>query len=141
LTNLLLEKAPNAAPHVDAICARISESCLDRGQLADAQCMADATSLADARRCAPEWALPWMGVPGCDAYLLDVLCVLDELDSPANQAEEAMYQVYDAWFTVPLQDLPEGTLNEACETAVDALMRDPLGAQCAAGRASRALTD
>lgn len=141
LTNVLLDAAPNAADHVDEIAGRITRACLDRGRLEDAYCMLGARSLAAARHCAPDWALPWMGVPGCDAYLHDVSCLLDRMDSPQPQAHEAMIQVFDAWFTIPMRDLPEGTLNQACETAVDAIMDQPFADECAIGRASRVLTD
>lgn len=134
LANLLAQRVPAAAERVDEISARVVDSCIERGSSAEARCVLDKSALEQVRSCAPEWALPIIGVPTCDAYFHDVLCIVDELAPDQTEVVEAMYQAIGAWYEVGLGPNGPATLAESCEMAIDAMVGFEGASGCFQGR-------
>jgi hypothetical protein len=133
-TNLLVDKVPGAAPNVDAISERVVAACLERGDLGQALCIGEATSLPTMRRCAPEWAMPWLGIESCDAYFHDIICVLGHVAPESEEVADALFQAIDAWFQAGLPEMHGIGMAHACEQALDAIVELPQADSCFTGR-------
>lgn len=133
-TGVVVGRLGHADRHADAIADRIVAGCLDRADVGEALCIAEATSLPGIRRCAPEWALPWLGIETCDAYFHDIICVLDHVVPEAKDVEDTLYQAMDAWYEANVPALPGPAVADACEVALDAIVQLPQAESCFHGR-------
>ena len=134
LANLLVERIPAANEQVDEIAARVVDSCIERGDHEEARCVLDKSELEQVRSCAPEWAPPIIGVPACDAYFHDVLCIVDELAPNQREVADALYQAIGAWYEVGLTPDGPAALADGCEMAIDALVDFEGASECFRGR-------
>ncbi len=132
---MLASVAPDAQ-ELDAASDRIVASCLQRGNVEDAECIAQAKSVEQLYGCSPTWAIPWSGVESCDALLHDAMCMFQEVDRGNWKLLEEFLGMMQPLQGAAADDKMRRQLTEMCATVQLEFLNSPEAANCLKGRAS-----